>query len=65
MGKVVITYKDRLIRVDFDLVQYLSAKFGTEIVVITTFPTLWLTIQSSIPKNPFPFLNNIPGSMPE
>ncbi len=26
--KVVITYKDRLIRVDFELVQYFFSKFG-------------------------------------
>ncbi|MCW6170813.1 MAG: IS607 family transposase [Thermoplasmatales archaeon] len=33
--KVIITYKDRLSRVGFDLFKHLFAKFGTEIVVIS------------------------------
>ena len=35
VDKVVITYKDRLSRVGFDLFKYLFQKFGTEIVVIS------------------------------
>lgn len=33
--KVIVTYKDRLSRVGFDLLRYLFQKFGTEIVVIS------------------------------
>ncbi|MFP3318763.1 MAG: IS607 family transposase, partial [Thermoplasmata archaeon] len=33
--KVVITYKDRLSRVGFELFKYLFQRFGTEIVVIS------------------------------
>lgn len=33
--KVVITYKDRLSRVDFDLISYLFKEYRTDIVVIS------------------------------
>ena len=33
--RVVITYKDRLSRVGFELFSYLFKKYGTEIVVIS------------------------------
>lgn len=33
--KVVITYKDRLSRVGFELFSYLFKKYGTEIIVIS------------------------------
>lgn len=35
VAKVVITYKDRLSRVGFDLFYHLFKKFGTEIVVMS------------------------------
>ncbi len=33
--KVIITYKDRLSRISFDLFRHLFARFGTEIVVVS------------------------------
>jgi predicted site-specific integrase-resolvase len=33
--KVIVTYKDRLSRVGFELFKYLFQRFGTEIVVIS------------------------------
>ena len=35
VGKVVITYRDRLSRVGFELFKYLFGRFGKEIVVIS------------------------------
>ena len=35
VAKVVITYKDRLSRIGFELFSHLFRKFGTEIVVIS------------------------------
>jgi len=35
VNKVIITYKDRLSRVAFDLFKFLFQKFGTEIIVIS------------------------------
>lgn len=35
VNKVIITYKDRISRVGFDLFYHLFKKFGTEIVVIS------------------------------
>lgn len=36
VDKVVITYKDRLSRVGFELFKHLFAKFGTEIIVVSS-----------------------------
>lgn len=36
VDKVVITYKDRLSRIGFDLFKHLFAKFGTEIIVVSS-----------------------------
>lgn len=36
VDKVVITYKDRLSRIGFELFKHLFAKFGTEIIVVSS-----------------------------
>ena len=36
VDKVVVTYKDRLSRIGFELLKHLFAKFGTEIIVVSS-----------------------------
>jgi len=40
--KIIITYKDRLSRVGFDLFHHLFEKFGTEIIVISEIGSIKL-----------------------